>query len=927
MPPMPRLLPAAILFTVLAVSPVCGQDALPPFNPAGILTITITPPDSFLGFPLGTRPVRYDAAVAYLHLLARESGRVKLLGMGKTYEGREQYFVIVTSEENQRDLERIKGRLAQLADSRKAAQQSVASLVESTPAVVWLGYGIHGDELSSVDAALEVLYQLAAGTDEASRRLLRELVVCVDPMQNPDGRERFLAQMQQWEGAVPNPDAQSMHHSGMWPYGRGNHYLFDLNRDWILLTQIESRNRIGPLLEWNPQVMIDSHEMGAYDTYLFSPPREPFNPNVPEIMKKWWKVFSGEQARAFDRYGWSYYTREWNDEWYPGYGSSYALYIDAVGILYEQAGVEGSLVKRPDGTVLGYRETVHHHVVSSLANLTTAANNRVALLGDFAEARRRRVVRPQDPQVFYLLPGANPSRGAALAQTLLLQHIEVAVAEKDFRAAGLHDCWGERAAAKTLPAGTLIVMLDQPLARLAKAILEFDPRMNSSVLKEERKSLEKENDSRQYDVTAWSLPMAYGIESYWSEEPFRGSAKPYALQPVQEGTVLNPEGTYGYLFGTSDDRGMMALSMLLEEGCTVRAAKESLQIEGRSYGRGAVLLRRSENRPGLSGVLAKIAASSGITASGVNTALSTQGPDLGGNDMVLLRQPQVALVGGPGVSSAGFGALWHLLDSQIRSRTSILTTEQIAGADLQKYNIIILPSGNAQAYSRVLGKPAIGKLRAWLEAGGTVVGIGAAAAFLADTATGMSSVRLRHQALKELGLYTKALLLESGASSPAIDSVAVWEGKPVPKDTARPKGSPEDEKEIAAQDERARLFMPRGAIMRVDLDEEYWLCFGAGGRIPAIVYTSGAFLARNPVRAAGRFSPAEKLRLSGLLWPEARERWERTAFATREAKGRGQIILFAGEPNFRGSFQGTTRLLLNAILLGPGFGTARPVEW
>jgi len=923
-----RMRLAVVCMTACACLTSAAQDVLPQFVPGETYDSSILHPESVLGFSLGSRAARYAEVVTYLKYLAEKSPRVRLVETGETYEGRKQYHLIISAEGNLEKIDRIRADIGRLAGWGELSNSTAENLAQSTPAIVWAGYGIHGDELSSVDAALFVMYHLAAATSAQTQSLLRELVVCIDPMQNPDGRERFLAQMQQWAGPALNTDAQSVQHSGLWPYGRGNHYLFDLNRDWFLLTQVESRNRVSAVVNWNPQVIIDSHEMGAYDTYLFAPPREPINPNVPANASKWWKVFSSDQAKAFDRYGWSYYTREWSDEWYPGYGSSYALYIGAIGILYEQAGVDGTVIKRPDGRILTYREAVHHHIVSTLANLTTAAGNRVALLKDYTALRRSRVGGSTDaPEVFYLLPGKNPSRLRRLVETLVRQKIEVRVAGKQFRASDLRDSWGGRISSKTLPAGTCIVSLDQPMERLAKAILEFDPRMKTSVLQEERKSLEKEKDSKQYDVTGWSLPMAYGIEAYWSDEVFTGESAVVQAFQAPRATVVNLQATYGYLIEFTDDQAVEALSRLLDGGYTVRCAKEPFDIEGRSYDRGTLLLRRNENDPAIASGLEKVAQETGASVTGVNTALSSKGPDLGGNDMVLLKPPRIALIAGPEVSTTSFGALWHIFDQRFAKRVSILQLSQVGFLDLRKYNVVVLPSGEGQGYARAFGKAGIAQLKEWIEAGGTIIGIGGGAAFLADTATGLSAVRLRQQALKELELYAKAVALEESAGAPAVDSLTIWGGKGALRDSVRPPKPSPDEKELGQLDERLRLFMPRGCILRVDLDQEHWLAYGVGVRVAAMVNSTSAFLSRDPVRTPGRFSDAEHIRLSGLLWPEARERVAKTAYVTREGRGKGQVLLFAGEPNFRGSFEGTARLLLNAVFLGPGFGTRTMVEW
>jgi hypothetical protein len=885
-------------------------------------------PDSVLGFSVGQRPVRYDEVVRYLKVLARQSPRVRLFDMGRTYEGRTLSYVVLASRENIGRLDEIKKNNAMLADPRRSGGDSPRALISAAPGIVWAEYAIHGDELSSVDAALQLCYQLAAGTDEGTMKLLQELVVCIDPIVNPDGRERYLAQMQQWNTVVPNSDAQSIHHTGVWPYGRGNHYLFDLNRDWFILAHPEMKSRVETIMQWNPHVMIDSHEMGSYDTYLFSPPRPPINPNLNASAPKWWKIFAVDQARAFDRYGWNYYTREWNDEWYPGYGASWALYTGAMGILYEQAQTDGSVVKRPDGTALTFREAVHHHFVSTMANLTTAAEHRKELLADFVDERRNGNRGDKDaPETFYCLPGNNPSRLFRMVERLMALGIEVTIAEKKFSAPDLTDRTGAKVGTRKLPAGTAVIFLAQPMGRLAKAVLEFDPRMTTSFLQEERKSLEKEKDSKLYDVTAWSLPLACGLEAYASTDKPPIDLRPLQAIPRPRGLLENEQARYGFLMEYADDRAVEALAMLLQQGVNARAAKEPFAVEGKSYGRGTILFRRNENPPSLPELLKTAAESSGVLISGTSTALSTSGPDLGGNDMVLLREPRIVLVAGPEAGTTSFGALWHLLDYRLKIRTTLLSAQSLGSTDLRKYNIVILPSsGDAMAYQRALGKTGITKIKEWTESGGTLIGIGNAAAFLADTSTGLSSVRLKNQALKELDLYARSAEMEKRGLAPPIDSVALWSGRPGVQDTMKKDAAP-NEKEVALQDERGRLFMPRGTILKVDLDPEHWMNFGAGDFAAAIIYSSNAFLSRDPVRTPGRFADAEHVRLSGLLWPEARVRLAKTAYTTRESRGKGQIILFAGEPNFRGSFQGTERLLLNALLFGPGFGSSAPVEW
>jgi hypothetical protein len=431
-----------------------------------------------------------------------------------------------------------------------------------------------------------------------------------------------------------------------------------------------------------------------------------------------------------------------------------------------------------------------------------------------------------------------------------------------------------------------------------------------------------------YDVTAWSFLLAYGVESYWSAgNPPRG-AVPVLQLSRQAGFLEDPEAQYGFLMSCGDDREVELLFAVLQKGFRARAAKEPFTIGGHSYARGSILFRRNENPPTLSGALKAAAESSGVVIRGVRTALASSGSDLGGNDMVLLQEPHVAIAAGPEISSSNFGWIWHLLEWRLGMSISLLTIQTLGMGDLEKYNVLVIPSGDTGSLTRALGKGGVARLRTWVEGGGTLIAESGAAAWAADSSTGLSGVRLRQQSLKDLPLYVLAADLERKTREQSIDSAALWSNTSAPGDTMKlEKGSSPDEKILALQEDRARLFAPQGAILNAQLDPEHWLSFGMGKTVPVMVGTSIALLSRDPVQTPARFDEASHLRLAGLLWPEARDRLARTAYATRERKGKGQIILFAGEPAFRGGFRESERLLINAIMLGPGFGTAASTGW
>jgi hypothetical protein len=918
-----------------------------PFFPEGTYDLNIPTPESIMGFPVGSKPCHYQEVVSYFRTLAKSSPKAELLEYGKTYEGRTLCYLIISSEENMKRLEEIRVSIGRLADPRKFRQEGEAfSLIENTPTIAWMAYSVHGDELSSTDAAVELAYQLVAGNDSLTRKIRNEVVTIIDPLQNPDGRERFLKQMEMCSGVVPNLDDQSLQHGGFWPWGRGNHYLFDLNRDWFALVQPETQSKVRAVLQWNPQLLVDAHEMGPLDSYLFFPPGEPFHPAMPNTLKKWWKIFARDQAQAFDRYGWSYYTREWVEMWYPGYANSWILYTGGVGILYEQAGVQGSTVRQKDGKLLTYRESVHHHFVSSMANLKTAAENRKELLQDFYKEKRK-AIEVENPakggggksalgQTFLIVPGKNQSRSDKLVESLLLQGIEIQKAEDDFVASNLFDFWGKSFSEKKLPKGTYIVHMDQPLSPLIQAILEFDPQVPQSFLEEERHALESKNQTRMYDISAWSVPMAYDVETYWTKNRVNINTEKVIQISQPEGRVVSSHPKYGYVFDYSDDRAVSALTSLLEEGFQIRVAEKPFKIEGKEFGRGSILLRNDGNPETLHDFVNQVAQKTGVTIYGVNTALCEEGPDLGGNSFRLLELPRIGLFAGQPIDFTSYGAIWHLLDQRLGLRFSSLDINSFNWVDLDKYNLLIMPGvwGGPEAYMQIMGKYGIERLRRWIENGGTFIGIGTAAAFAADTTVNLSQVRLRQQVLDKLAQYEEAVKLEEQAKRPVVDSSTIW--NPSPKESKKAEEKLKENKELTAgpigeelrtKDERFRVFMPRGAILRANLDEEHWLSSGIEVKVPVILYTDLAFMSKSPVQTVARLADVDSLRLSGLLWPEARERWAKTAYLTREGLGKGQVILFAFQPNFRGYFFGSERLLINALLLGPGLGTSKPAPW
>lgn len=899
---------------------------------------SIPSPRSVLGFEPGDRPVRYDELVKYMQALDAASDLVSIETHGTTHEGRPLYHVIVTSAANHAKLDQIKADNAKLADPRTLSEADEKAIIDRQPAIAWMAYSIHGDEISPADSALQLMYRLASGEDEATKELRDEVVVIIDPMQNPDGRERYLANLRTMIGQVPNDDYQAMQHDSLWAAGRTNHYLFDMNRDWLPITQPETAGRIAALRQWNPHFQVDSHEQGALDTYLFDPPREPINPRYSAGNLKWRKAFAQDQAAAFNQHGWSYYTREWLDDWYPGYTNAWANLTGAISLLYEQAGAAGQSVMQAYGKARTYHDAVEMNVVSSLANLETLRSHRTEILSDFvADLRGASGKEFEEAGVFLLPPSNEHSRRRRLIDVLTAHGLEYAYAAESFTAQGVNDLWGTEHTARAMPKGTLIVKAAQPRGRLMRSILAFDPHMSDAFLLEERRDIEQGKGTRSYDVTAWNLPMAYGLESYWAKTV--PAVKAMADVPeAGEGNdmvdlpdLTTQPAAFGWVIDVADTDSLRVAGRLMQAGVQVRAAIEPFTLGGHRYERGSLLIRRLENGEDVAQQVEDAIQMSKAPAHPVQTALVEDGPDLGGQKFMLLQRPRIAIASQWPIDVNEFGSTWFLIDHQMRLPCSPINMQSIGGVDLRRYNVLIIPDGGR--FGAVLTDGVLASIKAWVEAGGTLIACGDAASFLANEKRGLSDVRLRSDGLDDLKVYAEAVARERAAREVKVDSGLVWSGATTAPatTTSQPESASSESalegEELKRWDQWATRFSPQGAFLRVELDPDQFLSYGLPRDLAVLFAGSDCYLSKPPVQTAARFAGAKQLRLSGLLWPEARQRIADTAYATRESLGNGQVILFAGRPYFRAYLEGTGRMLQNAIILGPGLGANAPVPW
>ena len=913
----------------------------------------IPQPGEFLGFPVGQRTASSLQIDAYARRLAEASDRVELVEYGSTFEGRPLTYLVISTPDNLARSQSIQDGMARLADPRGVEPRERERLVEELPAVAWLAYSIHGNESSGSDAALAVMYHLAADRSQTTLDLLDELVVIIDPNMNPDGRERFMNALDQHRGRHPNVDDQSLLHAGYWPYGRGNHYLFDLNRDWIYARHPETRGRIPHVIRWRPMLFVDAHEMGSQDTYLFSPAREPHNPHLPPYRRTMGEVFADDQAAAFDRYGYPYYSGEWHEDWYPGYTDAWASLRGAQGILYEQARLAEDGVQRPT-QLISYRQSVHHQVLSSFANLETLRRERASMLEQFA-ADRANVVTPRGPysrRSFVILPSANEGRMDDLLDLLHLQEFEVYRLTREVRAARATDQLGRELTNQTLPPGSLVLRNRQPEARLLAAMFEFDPQISTSALTAERERILREGRSTIYDTTGWNISMMFGLEALTVPEHLDAH-----IERVEAGrnddigaAVLDLDSAVALVASGADDRANALAGRLLQRGLVVRAARSASALDGVDLPVGSIAITLDDNRdaPDWDKQVVEVASKLGLAVHAVGHGRAPGDlADLGGREWRILAPPRVALLARGSNNMLDFGAVWYLLDHRLGLRHSHLDEARAANMDLRRYNVIYLPERWTWGGGGPLSPALLRRLEEWVRGGGTLIATGNSARALMSGEEPMVRVRTLDQIIEEdLQPYQDALYREwLAAEEPLPDDI--WGHAAVAPEVPwvdTPDLPSADERK--RRDEWQRQFMPSGALVAARAETRHWLNAGGNEFLTVLFSNSPILMAHPPVEAplrVGVYSPADReadrvgwapvpagqelrVRTGGLLWPEARERVASAAWVTREGVGRGQVILFAHAPAFRAAQIGAMRVLENAIILGPGMGASQPVE-
>jgi hypothetical protein len=921
---MRRMMAVAAAAVLILLPLLAGAQAGGAFEffPQGTYEAAIPTPASFLGYQIGERFTFHSRMKAYLEAVAAASDRVTIRSYGTSYEGRELLLVTVSSPANLARLEDIRGNMARLADPRGSTDAQLQGIVENSPTVAWLSYNVHGNESSCTEAAMQVVYQLAAGTDPVTRRILDECVVMIDPLVNPDGRDRYVASITKRLGHQPDPDSEAWEHGEDSPGGRVNHYLFDLNRDWAWMTQQETRQRIKEYLRWNPVVLADFHEMGG-TSYFFFPADKPIHDTYPESVRKWQRIYGEGNAAAFDRFGWSYYTRQSFDMYYPAYGDSWPSMMGAIGMTYEQGGGGGVgvVVKQSDGTTHSLRARAHGHFTTSMATLRTTAERRRERMADFLGFFRAALDMGKGPvKAYALVPDHDGTNLENLATLLAAQGIEVDRVTSAFKAR-IAQAYGNTTvpASRDFPEGTLLVATGQPKGVAVKMLLEPRPALE---------------DTSFYDLSAWSLPLVYGVEAWGlAEIPRAGQQRWTGPAARSGGGVSGERGAYSYAFPYSGFQTLMAVNDLLNQDLRVHVANKAFTSGGREFPRGTFLLPRYRNPEDLYDRLEGVMKAHGVTAYAVSSGLVEEGDDLGWSSYTRLEKPRIAVAGGFGLSS--FGEVWFFLDQRYPCFDyTIVDVERLGSLDLEDYNVLILPSdGNGRRYTTWFGEAGLARLQTWLRAGGVIIGFEGGATFTTQGVAGLTSVTTQTVGGGGGGRGGFGGMGggQGGAPGGATGAPPAGAGQQAAGGQqagaagsrrgqaggqAATEPAVEARRTVAEREqEGGRNRMP-GAVYEIVLDPDHWLAWGMPERIAILKRGGGGYAVSQQGMNVGVFS--EKPLLSGYAPPQVPGELSKLSWLIVENVGRGKVILFADSPLFRMFLEGEFQLVLNAIILGPG---------
>ena len=836
------------------------------FDPDISYDSSIPSPKDFLGYELGEEYTLHYQVVAYFKRLAELSDKITFHQYAETYENRSVNYVIITSEENQNRIDEIREVNNKLANEPENTQ-----LKDNQPVVVWMSYNVHGNEPSGSEAAMQTAYRLVASQDTEDQSWLENSVVIIDPMLNPDGRARYVNWYKSSQANILNTNAEDLEHDEIWPGGRTNHYWFDLNRDWVWLIHPGSRGRIAVYQEWMPQVHIDFHEQGFNNNYFTMPGTTPRNHELPEDYEKWADVFGRGAIKEFDKAQVNFETRERFDFFYPGYGSSYPSIMGGIGMLAEQGGHSrgGRAVETNDGYVLTLRQRVFDHYKNGISIVRTSVENRQELLQYFKEARSQSSQKGNTKA--YILPNNSKDYTYDVVNLMLKQGVQVERANSDFVVRNAYNYWDGKASSRSFNEGDFIINTDQPAHLFINTLF--------------RRQLEI-RDSVMYDMSTWSIPLAYNLNAAWSTSEIRVNTSKVDEKLVHPQGVMNDKAQYAYVVDWQQRHAPKALARLWELDYNVRSSEKGFTKDGSEYSRGSLVVLLGRNLHKSASIhedMKMIAKNADVEIMGFDTGRMDEGSDLGSPSMRPVKEPKVALMMDSGFSSYTAGQLWFLFDRWTEFGISRIRSGSFSRIDLNSYDVILMPGGFG--LNNVFRENQRNILKQWVRDGGTLIGTESSGAWLTKDQSGITPAELYE---------------EKKDDDESIDPAAYTMYKD-------------------RQDSAGLRRIP-GSAFKAKIDNSHPLAFGMPDKLYSLKFSTNALKPNTAFSTVGYYlKDAGEVLASGYASNANKVKAAGKTFAAVHNMGRGQVVFLLDNTQYRMFWVGPARMVQNAVMLIPGF--------
>ncbi|SDW30752.1 M14 family metallopeptidase [Aequorivita viscosa] len=797
-------------------------------------------PSDFLGYEIGTEFTRHADVVSYFEHVATNSGKVKYFDYGKTNERRRLTYAVISSEENIANLEKIRTdnlKNIGILDGNASPEKTIA----------WLSYNVHGNEASSSEAAMNTIYKLLTEHPD----YLENVVVIMDPNVNPDGRDRYVNWYNQVKASPFNTSQDATEHSEPWPGGRPNHYLFDLNRDWMWASQVETQQRLKIYNQWMPHLHVDFHEQFINNPYYFAPGAEPYH----EMLTPWQREFQftvgKNNAKHFDENGWLFFTRESFDLLYPSYGDTYPMFMGAIGMTYEQAGhgKAGLGIINDEDFELTLMDRMTHHTTSGLSTIEVASQNAAALNSNFKEFFRNNNLKYKS----FVLKG-NADNIKTLTEMLDRHEIKYG-----FSSGGTVKGFDYTNNKKgSIDAnGALVVSTNQPKGKMVEVLFEPHTELTTPLT---------------YDITAWSLPYAYGLEAVASTTLVSGN------NGASEKKVSNAPtpSAAGYITKWSSLKDAEFLSELLKNDIKVRFSENELSFGGNEFGRGSLIITRSDNKlnPAFDKKVTEIANKMGRQLYASPTSFADKGTDFGSQYVHLIKNKKVAMLQGEGTSSLNYGTLWHFFETQLKYPITSINTKDISRIKWSDYDVLILPDGY---YNSIIDETVFETLSNWIDKGGKLIAMGNAVS-LFEGKEGFD-------------------LVKNGSEEDEKKKDSISEGNLIP---------------YAQREMERTKDMITGSIYKISVDNTHPLAFGYGDTYYTLKLGSASYKFLEDGYNVG-YIKGEPESVAGFSGEAAKASLKNSIVFAQAEKGKGSVVYMVDDVVFRSFWQNGKLFLANAV--------------